>query len=232
MREAFRANEQELRKARDELENKVAERTAELRRSEKELRDLLDSLPAIVWSALPDGSNSYANRRFVEYCGMPPEQIAGSGWHTVTHPEDLERHNAKWLACVASGETFEDEVRFRRADGEYRWHLQRGVPLRDDASNIVKWYGVLTDIEDRKRVEAALRHNEHFLAEAQRLSHTGGFGWNVSTDEHFWSDETFRIFEFDPLFESFIANDFGVRSSAGYAYGENGNSCRHQDRRN
>jgi PAS domain S-box-containing protein len=196
--EALRANEQELRKARDELENKVAERTAELCRSERELRDVLDSIPAIVRSALPDGSNSYLNRRFVEYCGMPPEQIAGSGWHTVTHPEDLERHNAKWLACVASGEPFEDEVRFRRADGEYRWHLQRGVPLRDEAGNIVKWYGVLTDIEGRKRVEAALRRNEHFLAEAQRLSHTGGFGWSASTDEHFWSDETFRIFEFDP----------------------------------
>jgi len=194
--ETLRASEQELRKARDELEIKVAERTAELRRSERELRDVLDSIPAIVWSALPNGSNSYVNRRFVEYCGMPPEQIVGSGWHTATHPEDLERHNAKWLACVASGEPFEDEVRFRRADGEYRWHLQRGVPLRDEAGNIVKWYGVLADIEDRKRVEEALRRNEHLLAEAQRLSHTGSFGWNVSTDEHFWSDETFRLFEF------------------------------------
>src|SRR4029077_8519631 len=125
--ETLRANEQELRKARDELENKVTERTAELRRSETELRDVLDSIPAIVWSALPDVSNSYVNSRFVEYCGMPPEQIAGSGWHTATHPEDLERHNAKWLACVASGEPLEDELRFRRADGEYRWHLQRGV---------------------------------------------------------------------------------------------------------
>jgi PAS domain-containing protein len=87
VQEAFRDHEQELRKARDELENKVAEQTAELRWSEKELRALLDSIPAIVWSALPNGSNSCANRRFVEYCGMPPEQIAGSGWHTVTHPE-------------------------------------------------------------------------------------------------------------------------------------------------
>jgi PAS domain S-box-containing protein len=170
--QALRANEQELRKARDELENKVAERTAELSRSEKELRDVLDSIPAIVWSALPDGSNSYVNSRFVQYCGMLPGRIAGSGWHAATHPQDLERHNAKWLACVASGESFEDEVRFRRADGEYRRHLQRGVPLRDEAGNIVKWYGVLTDIEGRKRVEAALRRNEHFLAEAQRLSRT------------------------------------------------------------
>jgi PAS domain S-box-containing protein len=70
--------------------------------------------------------------------------------------------------------------------------------LRDKDGHISKWYGVVTDIEDRKRVEEALRRNEHFLAEAQRLSHTGSFGWNVSTDEHFWSDKTFRIFEFPP----------------------------------
>ena len=89
------------------------------------------SIPAIVWSALPDGSNSYVNSRYVEYCGMSPEQIAGSGWHAVTHPDDLERHKAKWLACVANGEPFENEVRFRRADGQYRWHLHRGVPLRE-----------------------------------------------------------------------------------------------------
>ena len=125
-----RDRKQELPTARDELEIKVAERTAELRHSEKELRDLLDSIPAVAWSALPDGSNAYVNSRFVEYAGMSAEQLAGSGWHTATHPEDLERHNAKWLASVASGEPFEDEVRFRRADGEYRWHLQRGVPLK------------------------------------------------------------------------------------------------------
>src|SRR6266481_1910413 len=147
--EALRANEQELRKARDELEIKVAERTAELRRSERELRDVLDSIPAIVWSALSDGTNTFVNGRWVEYSGLPAEQMIGSGWQAATHPDDLERHKARWLACVASGEPAEDEVRFRRADGEYRWHLQRGVPLRDEAGNIVKWYSVLTDIEGR-----------------------------------------------------------------------------------
>src|SRR3984893_4391729 len=111
--QALRANEHELRNARDELEIKVAERTSELNRSERELRDVIDTIPAIAWSALPDGSNSYVNSRFVEYCGMPPEQIAGSGWHAATHPDDLERHNAKWLECVGSGKPFEDEVRFR-----------------------------------------------------------------------------------------------------------------------
>src|SRR5277367_3729256 len=88
---------------------------AVIREQEAELRQVVDTIPAIVWSTLPDGSNSYINRRFAEYCGMPPEQIAGSGWQAATHPQDLERHNATWLARVASGEPFQDEVRFRRA---------------------------------------------------------------------------------------------------------------------
>jgi PAS domain S-box-containing protein len=170
----------------------------ERKRAEQELRDIVDTIPAIVWVALPDGSNAYANSRFVEYSGMVPAQTAGSGWRAAAHPDDLQTHEGKWRASVASGEPHESEVRFRRADGEYRWHLDRGLPLRDEDGNIIRWYGVVTDIEDRKRVEEALRRSEHCLAEAQRLSHTGSFGWNVSTDEHFWSDETFRIFEFDP----------------------------------
>ncbi|HEX9606612.1 MAG TPA: PAS domain-containing protein, partial [Gemmatimonadaceae bacterium] len=136
---------------------------AVIRTQGAELRDVIDTIPAIVWSALPDGSNSYVNSRFAEYCGMRPEQIAGTGWHVVTHPDDLERHNAKWLACAASGEPLEDELRFRRADGQYRWHLQRGVPLRDEVGRIVKWYGVLTDIEDRKRGEDKIREQETAL---------------------------------------------------------------------
>ena len=151
-------NEEAVGAIMDITESKVAEE--KLRASEREFRDVLNSIPAVVWSALPDGSNSYVNSRFVEYCGMLPEQIAGSGWHAATHPDDLERHNAKWLACVASGELFEDEVRFRRADGQYRWYLQRGVPLRDEAGKIMKWFGVLTDIEDRKQAENKIREQE------------------------------------------------------------------------
>ncbi len=143
---------------------------AVIREQEAELREVLDSIPAVVWSALPDGSHSYANRRSVEYCGISREQIAGSGWEASFHPGDLERHNATWLACVASGEPCEDEVRFRRADGQYRWHLQRGVPLRDEAGNIVKWYGVLTDIEDRKRAEDKISEQEAGLRQILDLA--------------------------------------------------------------
>src|SRR5471030_666473 len=169
----------------------------ERKRAEQELRDILDAIPVVVWVARPDGSNAYANSRFVEYSSMVPAQTAGSGWRVAVHPDDLQKHEGKWRASVARGEPHESEVRFRRADGEYRWHLDRGLPLRDEEGNIVKWYGVVTDIEDRKRVEEALRRNEHYLAEAQRLSHTGSFGWKPDDGEIIWSEETYRIFEYD-----------------------------------
>jgi PAS domain S-box-containing protein len=177
--EALRDQEQELRKARDELEMKVAERTAELRRSERELRDVIDTIPAVVWSALPNGPNTYVNRRLIEYSGMSAEQSAGLGWQAAIHPDDLERHAGKLMEAVATGKPLENEARFRRSDGQYRWHLDRGLPLRDEDGNIVKWYGVVTDIEDRKRAEEALvvlsrdlQESKAKLEEAQRITTT------------------------------------------------------------
>jgi PAS domain S-box-containing protein len=168
-----------------------------LRKSEKELRDVIDTVPALVWSALPDGSNTYANKRFVEYLGLSAEHTAGSRWHALVHPDDLERHVSKWREAVATGKPHDNESRYRRSDGQYRWHLDRGMPLRDEDGNIVKWYGVTTDIEDRKRAEEALQRSEAYLAEAQRLSHTGSFGWKPDSGEIVWSEETYRIFDYD-----------------------------------
>ena len=203
--EALSNNEQELRKARDELEIKVAERTSELRRSERELRDVIDTIPAIVWSTLPDGSNNYVNSRFTEYSGMSAEQMAGSGWQALIHPDDLERHAGKWIEAVATGKPHENEVRSRRSDGQYRWQLDRGVPLRDEDGNIVKWYGVTTDIEDRKRAEETLRvlsrdlqESKSKLEEAQRITHVGYWEWDPVTNGIKWSDETYRIYGMRP----------------------------------
>jgi PAS domain S-box-containing protein len=205
VQEELRNNEQELRNARDELEIKVMERTAELRRSESELRDVFDTIPAMVWSALPDGSNAYVNRRWVEYSDMRADQMSGFGWQAATHPDDLEQHCAKWLECIRTGRQFEDEVRFRLADGQYRWHLQRSVPLRDEGGNIVKWYGVLTDIDDRKRAEEQLmkstremQKNEFYLSEAQRLGHIGSWVLDPAVGFDYWSRELFVIYGLDP----------------------------------
>src|ERR1700722_788544 len=156
------------------------------KRSERELRDVIDSIPAVVWSTLPDGSNTYVNKRFVEYSGASAEQTAGSGWEALIHPDDLEQHVGKWMEAVATGEPLENEVRSRRSDGQYRWQLDRGVPLRDEDGNIVKWYGVTTDIEDRKQAEEARGRNEFYLSEAQRLAHMGSWGFNTAGFEH-WS---------------------------------------------
>jgi len=143
----------------------------EWKRAELELRDVVDTIPAIVWVALPDGSNTYVNSRFVDYSGMSTAQTTGAGWQAAIHPDDLDRHEAKWRASIESGEPHESEVRFRRADGQYRWHLDRGLPLRDEDGKIIKWYGVVTDIEDRKQVEEALRRSEYDLQQRERELH-------------------------------------------------------------
>ena len=131
------------------------------RRSEHNLRSLIENIPAMVFTALPGPSNEFASRRWREYTGMSEEDTAGYGWQRVVHPEDLERHMEAWRISTATGEPYENEARFRRAaDSEYRWFLVRAVPLRDETGNILKWYGTLTDIEDRKRAEQALRKTE------------------------------------------------------------------------
>jgi PAS domain S-box-containing protein len=176
-----------------------------LRKSEKEFRDVIDTISATVWSALPDGSNIYVNKHFVKYSGVSAEQTVGSGWKAVIHPDDLERHAGKWMEAVATGKPHENEVRFRRSDGQYRWHLDRGVPLRDEDGNIVKWYGVVIDIEDRKRAEEALgvlsrdlQESKAKLEEAQRITHVGYWEWDILTDRVNWSDETYRIYGMQP----------------------------------
>jgi PAS domain S-box-containing protein len=154
---------------------------AMIRQQEAELRDVIDTIPALVWSALPDGSNTYVNKRFVEYSGSSAEQTAGLGWQALIHPDDLERHTGKWMEAVATGKPHENEVRSLRSDGQYRWQLDRGVPLRDEDGNIVKWYGVTTDIEDRKRAEDKIREQESELRQivdlAPQLVAVFGPGW-------------------------------------------------------
>jgi formate hydrogenlyase transcriptional activator len=131
-----------------------------LRNSEREFRTIIEAIPAFVVSALPDGSVDFLSQSLLDYTGLSREQWLGWGWRNIAHPEDVDRAVKKWLAALAGGEPLEVEVRYRRADGKYRWYLGRQVPLRDEKGNIVKWYGTLHDIEDRKRAEAALRKSE------------------------------------------------------------------------
>ena len=292
---------------------------------------LVDSIPALIHTARPDGYLDYFNKPWLDYLGVTLDKVAGWNWTAFIHPEDLNGIVSKWRACLASGEDFECETRVRKPNGDYRWMLHRKVPLRDGSGVILKWYGSSLDVHERKTADEqlwhkaeelqrsefylaegqrlaqmgswaldskgfsywsrelflmhgldpsskppsveeyldrvhphdrefmatlidglsakasafdatkrvvrpngevryircagapvvgtqsqkkyigsaidvtahelltqTLRRREAYLTEAQRLSHTGSFGWNVSTDEHFWSDETFRIFDFTP----------------------------------
>jgi PAS domain S-box-containing protein len=162
------------------------------------LRLVIDTMPALVATLRPDGSANFYNRRWLEYLGLPLEEVLGWGWTRVTHPQDLEDFLLHWRAAMVSGEPFEREARLRRADGQYRWLLIRAVPLRDEQGKITDWYATSIDIEDRKQAEKAVRRSEAYLAEAQALSHTGCWARRLTTDEMYWSEEAFAILGLDP----------------------------------
>jgi PAS domain S-box-containing protein len=169
-----------------------------LRSSERDFKLIIDTIPALVWSARPDGGAEFFNRHYQEFAGFSEEEARDWGWTVLVHPDDQNGLAAAWQRIMASEAPGEAEARLRRHDGEYRWFLFRTNPLRDAEGKIVKWYGINTDIEDRKRAEVNLRRAYDSFADGQRLSHTGNFTADVVVDEHVWSEELYRIFEFDP----------------------------------
>jgi PAS domain S-box-containing protein len=165
---------------------------------ENELSRIVATLPGLAWTAGPDGSVEFLSERWCAYTGLRAEDARGANWLVAAHPDDLERLKSYWVAILESGGPGEIEVRLRRFDGRFRWFLIRAEPQRDASGAIAKWYGLNTDIEDRKHAEEELRRSEALLAEAQRLSSTGSFSWFPEFQEINWSGEVYRIFELDP----------------------------------
>jgi len=166
--------------------------------SERNLQLMVDTIPALAWSTLPDGTTDFFNQHYLDFIGLSEEQASGWGWTAAVHPEDMNDLAETWQRIMASAAPGEAEARLRRQDGEYRWFLFRANPLRDETGAIVRWYGVNTDIEDRKRAEVELRRAYDSFADAQRLSKTGSFITDLVGDDHNWSEETYLIFGFDP----------------------------------
>src|SRR6202051_2476670 len=166
---------------------------------EHDLNLIINTIPALAWSAHPDGSADFFNRHYLEFVGLSAEQVKNWDWTVAVHPDDLNRLAGSWHSIMSSGKQGESEARLRRFDGEYRWFLFRADPLRDESGNIVKWFGINTDIEDRKRAEDALLRNEGYLTEAERLTRAGSWAWSAATSHWtYWSQETYRMFGFDP----------------------------------
>jgi formate hydrogenlyase transcriptional activator len=146
--------------------------------TEDQLQTVIDTIPALAWSARADGSAEFFNRQWLEYAGLSIEEARDWGWMAVVHADDLNRLADYWRSILASGEPGEIEARLRRFDGVYRWFLFRASSLRDESGNIVKWYGTNTDIEDRIRAEAAVRSSEQSLRLA--VDNIPGHVWTMT----------------------------------------------------
>lgn len=170
--------EEALARLNQHLEQRIEERTAELeqtnaalvreiavrreaeetlRRNKDNLRLVIDTIPGLVWSSLPDGNIEYLNKRWLDYTGLTLEQAAGWGWQTAIHPDDLDRLVTYWKSIIAEGVAGDIEARLRHHSGAYRWFIFRGVPLYDAERRVVKWYGTNTDVEERRKSEHLAR---------------------------------------------------------------------------
>jgi|GEM_PF-1525605 PAS domain S-box-containing protein len=208
----------EQKRLADELDQRVAQRTAELaaanevlrkqvgerRRAEealaesqRNLRLIVDSIPGLVALLTPAGEVELVNPQLVEYTGRTLEELRRWGTSDTVHAEDLPRIAQIFARSITSGTPYDFEARLRRFDGIYRWFQVRGLPVRDADGRILRWCALHTDIDERRRTEDALKRNKAFLAEGQRLSRIGGFSWRVETDEITWSEELYRIFGFE-----------------------------------
>ncbi len=127
-----------------------------LQRSERELRDVIETIPSMAWSAAADGAAEFFNRRWLDYAGLTADQAHGWGWTSAVHPDDLNCLVEYWQGMLASGKPGEIEGRLRRSDGVYRWFYFRATPAFDESGKLVKWYGTNTDIELRKNAEQIL----------------------------------------------------------------------------
>jgi PAS domain S-box-containing protein len=128
--------------------------------SERNLAQIVNTIPGLAWSAGNDGSAEFFNQQYLDYIGSSIEEACGWGWAKAVHPEDLPGLTARWQEMLTTGREGDAEARVRRHDGEYRWFLFRTRALRDDAGGIAKWFGVNTDINDLKMAEEALRTSE------------------------------------------------------------------------
>jgi PAS domain S-box-containing protein len=141
-----------------------------LQAREHELIGIIETIPAMLWSFWPTGEPNHLSRRHLEYFGASFEKFVDRGWVSLIHPDDREENLKAFFRALETGESYNVICRWRRADGEYRWHQTRGEPLRDLEGKIIQWYGLSVDIDDRKRAEDHLRDTRIKLAKASRLA--------------------------------------------------------------
>jgi PAS domain S-box-containing protein len=177
----------------------------------QDIRLVVDTIPTLAWSARPDGSAEFFNRRWLDYTGLSVEQALDSGWQAAIHPDDLPRILETFREVLHAVKPYEVEGRFRRFDGEFRWFLFRGSPLLDQSGKVAKWYGTNTDLEERKRAEDALRTSEASLLEAQRLTRTCSWRHEISSGKVTISAEGLAMYGIEPEDDSSSVDFYHIR---------------------
>jgi PAS domain S-box-containing protein len=151
-----------------------------LRIRERELNLIIEAIPALVWCARPDGELTYVNRRVLNYTGATSDALARNGWTDYLHPDDFEPTVRAWSHAVANGQQYEVQYQLRRADGAYRWFHVLGQALLDNEGRLTRWYGLLIDIDDRKRMEEDLRSTQIRLSRATQNATVGELAASIA----------------------------------------------------
>jgi PAS domain S-box-containing protein len=168
---------------------------SDLHKARQDFRLIVDTVPGFLCTMTPRGQIEFANRGILEFTGWTIEQLPG--WRPILHPNECETVVTRWMRPVETGDPYNMEHCTLGADGIYGWFLVRGLPLRDAAGGIVRWYVLVTDIDERKKTHEKLQSSEAFLAQGQGISQTGSFGLSVASGELSWPEETYNILECD-----------------------------------
>jgi PAS domain S-box-containing protein len=173
---------------------KQAEVEEQLKAANDELQFVTDTMPQMVWASMAGGHAYFFNQGWLRYTGLPLEQLTGTGWIKMLHPDDQQRTFDAWHQAVITGGKYEVEYRVRRYDGVYRWFLTRGMPMRDEKGNILKWYGTTTDIDDHKNAEIALRQSTDRFDLVAKATQDAIWDWNLGTNEIWWNEGFKELF--------------------------------------
>lgn len=190
------------------LRRKAVERA--LRLSEQEWRLLADSMPQMVFVARPDSYIYHYNARFYEYTGLTPESAIGTGWEEIVHPEDIAAVKEATKVSLENSLPFDCELRIRRHDGEYRWHINKAIPQLDERGKAIRYYGTATDIHESRVLRDRLQASTTFLSQAQEIAKLGYYEYDVRTNLSLWSDTLYQIYGL-PVQEGWVETERFVK---------------------